>query len=65
MVFAEQDVDDYRDMITAEADRNQKLNQFLRSRVISKSPGKVYPSLALTEEDLQQTEQLLKKCPQS
>ncbi len=56
VVFVEQDVDDYRDILTADADKSQKFNQSLRSRGIFKSPGKMYPSLALTEEDLQQTE---------
>ena len=56
VVFIDQSVNDYRDVVAADATKGQKFNQSLRKRGIFKSPGKVYPSLALTEEDLQQTE---------
>jgi len=61
VVFVNQGVNDYRDVITADAVKSQKFNQSLRSSGIFKSPGKVYPSLALTEEDLQRTEAAIEK----
>ena len=61
VAFIDQSVNNYRDVITADATKHQKFNQSLRSLGIFKAPGKVYPSVALTEENLQQTEAAIEK----
>ncbi|MDA4845393.1 aspartate aminotransferase family protein [Hoeflea poritis] len=55
VVFTANEVRDYRDVFAADAGINARFNAALRARGIFKSPGKVYPSLALTEEDIAQT----------
>ena len=56
VLFTEQDCTDYRSTKHAEADRASLYNQTLRQHGILKSPSKLYPSLALSEDDLQHTE---------
>ena len=56
VVFTERDVRDYRDVLQSNADRTARFNNVLRDHGLFKSPGKTYPCLALTEEDLAQTE---------
>ena len=51
-----QPVLDYRDLARADKALQARFNGVLRDRGILKSPAKIYPHLALTEDDLQQTE---------
>jgi glutamate-1-semialdehyde 2,1-aminomutase len=55
-VFVDREVRNYRDGLGADAGRTTAFNRCLRERGILKSPGKTYISLALTDEDLAQTE---------
>ena len=59
VVFTDRDVRNYRDVKAADTKRNAKFNGILREKGIFKSPGKTYPSLALTEQDLAQTEEAI------
>ena len=56
IVFTDKKVRDYRDVLTADAEKNVRYNSVLRNEGIFKSPGKMYPCLALNEEDLNRTE---------
>lgn len=56
VVFTNAPVRDYRDVLGADAGAAQRFNATLRAQGIFKSPGKTYPSLALSEDDLQATE---------
>jgi len=60
VLFIDQPVVNYRDVQQADAVMNKRYNDVLRSEGIFKSPGKVYPSLALTEQDFIQTENAMK-----
>ncbi len=60
VLFIDQPVVNYRDVQQADAVMNKRYNDVLRSEGIFKSPGKVYPSLALTEQDFIQTENAVK-----
>ncbi len=55
VVFTSNPVRNYRDVLAADTKQNAKFNAALREKGIFKSPGKTYPSLALTDEDLAQT----------
>ncbi|MBY6056342.1 aspartate aminotransferase family protein [Leisingera daeponensis] len=61
VVFTGAKVRDYRDTQAGDAERTKRYNAVLREEGIFKSPGKTYPSLALTEEDLELTEAAIKK----
>ncbi|MFY0309049.1 aspartate aminotransferase family protein [Leisingera sp. D0M16] len=61
VVFTGAKVRDYRDTQAGDAERTKRYNAVLREEGIFKSPGKTYPSLALTEEDLEQTEAAIRK----
>ena len=56
VVFTGDPVRDYRDMMKGDADRAAIFNAAVREKGILKPGAKLYPHLALTEEDLQQTE---------
>nr|MDJ0825274.1 aminotransferase class III-fold pyridoxal phosphate-dependent enzyme [Rhodobacter sp.] len=56
VVFADRKVRNYRDWLAADADKNARFNTVLRAHGILKSPAKLYPCLALTEDDLAQTD---------
>lgn len=56
VVFTPDQVRDYRDVLGADASLAARFNATLRAEGIFKSPGKTYPSLALTEADLEWTE---------
>ena len=60
IVFTDSKVNAYRDVLLADADRNKRFNAVLRKQGIFKSPGKVYPCLALEDRDLEQTSSALK-----
>ena len=55
VVFSDRKVRNYRDVLAADAGANMRFNKTLRENGVFKSPGKVYPSLALTETDLEET----------
>jgi len=59
VVFTDTKVIDYRSWLTGDSEINSKFNASLRSSGILKSPGKLYPCLALTEEDFEKTEAAL------
>ncbi|MCB2095596.1 MAG: aminotransferase class III-fold pyridoxal phosphate-dependent enzyme [Rhodobacteraceae bacterium] len=56
VVFTDRNVRSYRDVAAADTQRSAAFNAALRANGIFKSPGKVYPCLALTEEDFAMTE---------
>ena len=56
IVFTDKKIRNYRDVFGADATTNLKFNGILRENGVFKSPGKTYPSLALTAEDLELTE---------
>ncbi|MBY8977116.1 aminotransferase class III-fold pyridoxal phosphate-dependent enzyme [Rhodobacteraceae bacterium NNCM2] len=51
VVFTDRDIRDYRDVMSGDAAKAARFNTVLRENGILKSPSKVYPSLALTEDD--------------
>ena len=55
VVFTEDPVKDYRSWLKGDAEKNGRFNALLRERGIFKAPGKLYPSLAITDADLNQT----------
>ena len=55
VLFTSTRIKDYRDVYKADAARNLRFNKLLREKGIFKSPGKLYPSLALTDADIEQT----------
>ncbi len=64
VLFTDRDVRTYRDVLGADAAKSAKFNAVLRANSIFKSPGKVYPHLALTEEDYAVTEAAISKAAQ-
>ena len=56
VMFTSSEVENYRHTQTVDSDLAARFNKELRIKGIFKAPGKVYPSLALTEEDLKITE---------
>lgn len=61
VVFIGRDVRSYRDVLAADQKKNGRFNAVLRENGIFKSPGKVYPSLALTEADFELTEAAIQR----
>ncbi len=59
VLFTNDSVVDYRTAKAADAKKNAVFNQHLRAHGVLKSPGKVYPCLALTEADFELTENAL------
>jgi len=55
VVFSGTPVTDYRQWLAADMNANTVYNDVLRQSGIFKAPGKMYPSLALTDEDISQT----------
>ncbi len=55
IVFTEGAIRDYRDVMHADTARSARFNAILRREGLFKSPGKTYPSLALTSEDIEHT----------
>ncbi len=55
VLFTSTRIKDYRDVYKADAARNLRFNKLLREKGIFKSPGKLYPCLALTDADIEQT----------
>jgi glutamate-1-semialdehyde 2,1-aminomutase len=54
-LFIDEDVRDYRASTRADGAKNAVYNDVLRAEGIFKAPGKLYPSLAVTEADIAQT----------
>lgn len=61
IAFTQHDVKNYRDMQKSDMALNARFNSSLRKLGIFKSPGKCYPSLALTDRDLDFTADAIKK----
>ncbi len=51
VLFTDRPVRNYRDVMQADAAKSARFNSLLRQHGIFKSPGKVYPSLALDDAD--------------
>lgn len=60
ILFTSQPVRNYRDTQMANSDLNSRYNAVLRQQGIFKSPGKMYPCLALTDEDFEKTQKAAK-----
>mgnify|MGYP001377773245 FL=1 len=60
VLFINEDVNNYRNSIKADANLNVRFNQGLRKRKIFKASAKLYPSLALTDEDIYHTKEAIK-----
>ncbi len=56
VVFTNREIRNYRDVLQADATRNTAFNNTLRRHGLFKAPGKLYPCLALTAEDMEVTE---------
>jgi len=65
VVFTERDVRNYRDIHAADMPRNIRFNALLRERGIFKPIGKVYPSLAITDADLDETAEAIRYAAQN
>jgi glutamate-1-semialdehyde 2,1-aminomutase len=59
ILFTNIDVSDYRSSQRADKDKNTRFNQVLRNNGVFKSPGKLYPCLAITEADLTLTREAI------
>ncbi|MEM6589225.1 MAG: aminotransferase class III-fold pyridoxal phosphate-dependent enzyme [Pseudomonadota bacterium] len=55
LVFTGHDVRDYRDVLQSDTSASARFNAVLREQGLFKSPGKTYPCLALTDDDLAKT----------
>ena len=65
ILFTETPAIDYRTTITANKEKSARFNNTLRENGVFKSPGKIYPSLALTDEDLALTDIAIAKAASS
>ena len=63
--FTEAACRDYRSATHDEPQRNVIYNEKLRDHGVFKSPGKLYPSLAITKADLDQTREAVEKAVQA
>jgi len=61
VIFTEHQVVDYRSSQTQDAAKNTLFNKVLRENGVFKSPAKLYPCLAITDEDLALTEHAIDK----
>ena len=61
VVFIDQPVKKYRDVLKSDNNLNIKYNKALRKRGLFKATGKCYPSLALTDEDIEITKNAVKE----
>lgn len=60
VVFTPNPVRNYRDMLSADSRRNTAFNDALRRKGIFKPVGKLYPSLAINDEDIVMTGEAIK-----
>ncbi len=58
--FTDKPCRDYRSAAHDDPARNTRYNEVLRANGIFKSPGKLYPSLAISDQDLEQTRRAVK-----
>ena len=65
VLFTEHAVRNYRDVQGADAQRSARFNTVMRANGIFKSPGKVYPHLALTDEDFDWTDKAIAAAAQA
>ncbi|MDJ0628176.1 MAG: aminotransferase class III-fold pyridoxal phosphate-dependent enzyme [Rhodobacter sp.] len=65
VVFCDHEVRDYRSWLAADSAKNDLFNKVLRTHGIFKSPGKLYPCLAVTDADLAQTDAALAAAAQA
>lgn len=65
VVFTEVPPRDYRAVLTANSARAKTYNDTLRAHGVFKSPGKTYPCLALTDDDLDITRRALRAAAQA
>ena len=65
VVFTDRAVLDYRDVQAADAKRSAAFNAVLREDGVFKSPGKLYPCLALTEAEFELTERAIERAARS
>ncbi|MGB1612963.1 MAG: aspartate aminotransferase family protein, partial [Arenicellales bacterium] len=61
VVFTDQPVRNYRDFQSSDKARLAKFTELLRENGVFKSVGKVYVSLALSQQDLDETEAAIEK----
>ena len=59
VVFSDVNLIDYRASLTADTQKNTRFNQALREHGVFKSPGKLYSSLVIDDNDLQITRDAL------
>lgn len=60
VVFSQTPISDYRDVLQADAARNTTFNTAMRAAGVFKSPGKLYPSLAIDDQDLEWTDRAIR-----
>ncbi|SLN37817.1 Glutamate-1-semialdehyde 2,1-aminomutase [Roseovarius litorisediminis] len=61
VVFTARKVRDYRDVMNSNTAAQSAYNSVLHSEGLFKSPGKTYPSLAITDDDLERTQAAISK----
>ena len=61
ILFTDREVKNYRDVVQADLQKNIRFNAALRANGVFKPMGKVYVSLALTEEDFALTDHAIEK----
>jgi len=65
VVFTNHQVNDYRSWLSADKDKNAQYNKVLRQNGVFKSPGKLYPCLAITDDDFELTKAAVDKAAAS
>ena len=60
VVFSETPVRNYRDVVASDYEKNAKFNAVLRAKGLLKPLGKIYPSLALSDGDMNQIEEAMR-----
>ncbi|MEM6477573.1 MAG: aminotransferase class III-fold pyridoxal phosphate-dependent enzyme [Pseudomonadota bacterium] len=65
VLFTQESCRDYRTARHDDQKRNARFNVVLRAHGIFKSPGKLYPSLAITPADLEQSAQAIREAAQA
>ena len=65
IVFTDSKVKNYRDVYFSNSSRNLLFNRMLREFGLLKTPTKLYPSLVLSEEDFEMTEQAVKEATET
>ncbi len=55
VIFSASPISNYRDVLSADVNANTVYNNVLRQNGVFKAPGKMYPSLALSDQDIEKT----------